>query len=252
MITESFAAGASIIHRLDPRLRLIVATVYACIMATTGQPAALAAALAIGMLFVALARLDARRVAKKLAAPAFFLLFFWVLTPFTYIGEPLTTIGPLTVYRPGVLLCTQITIKSLAILLVLISLVATMPIATLGHALQGLKLPAKLVFLLLMTYRYIDVLQTEYQRIALAAKIRGFRPHTRMHTYRTYAYMVGMLFVRAAQRSENVNRAMRCRGFHGRFYSIFNFKSDPFTPWFALLNIGLMTALIGLEWVGRP
>ena len=60
------------------------------------------------------------------------------------------------------------------------------------------------------------VLEEEYQRLARAARIRGFRAGTDLHTYRTYAYLVGMLFVRAADRAERVRNAMLCRGFNGQ------------------------------------
>ncbi|MCK7503788.1 MAG: energy-coupling factor transporter transmembrane protein EcfT [Desulfobacterales bacterium] len=66
--------------------------------------------------------------------------------------------------REGVELAAQITLKSNAIVLAFMALVATMPLATAGHALHRLRVPDKIVHLLLMTYRYIFVLEQEYQR----------------------------------------------------------------------------------------
>ena len=101
-----------------------------------------------------------------------------------------------------------------------------MPLATLGYALNRLRVPDKIVHLLLMTYRYVFVLEQEYQRLMRAVKIRGFQPATNLHTYRTYAYVVGMLFVRAAERAERVQQAMLCRGFKRKFYCLQEFKAD--------------------------
>ena len=55
-------------------------------------------------------------------------------------------------------------------------------------------------------------------------KIRGFQPRTNLHTYRSYAYLAGMLLVRSYDRGENVFQAMLCRGFHGVFYSLKTFS----------------------------
>jgi cobalt/nickel transport system permease protein len=76
-----------------------------------------------------------------------------------------------------------------------------------------------------MTYRYIAVIQTEYHRLLRAAKFRGFVPGTNIHSYRTYAYLAGMLFVRASRRASRVYDAMRCRGFNGEFHTL-----DTFSP----------------------
>jgi len=106
-----------------------------------------------------------------------------------------------------------------------------------------------MVHLLLLTYRYVFVIEQEYQRLVRATKIRGFRSRSNMHTYRTYAYLIGMLFVRASERAERVHQAMLCRGFKGKFYCLreFSFSRLDFV-WSALMAI----AVIGLgivEWV---
>ena len=60
--------------------------------------------------------------------------------------------------------------------LIVIALVATVPIVTLGQALHDLRLPDKLCHLLLFTYRYLYVFEQEFRRLVLAMKIRGFQP----------------------------------------------------------------------------
>jgi cobalt/nickel transport system permease protein len=158
-------------------------------------------------------------------------------------------IGPAVVTKEGLLLSARITLKSNAILLALIALMATQSVGTLGHALNRLKAPGKLVYLLLITYRYVFVLEQEYLRLVRAARVRCFTPQTRIHTYRTYAYLIGMLFVRAAARAERVHQAMICRGFSGRFHSLkeFSFTGVDFA-WAAIIGIVLLAAG-WLEWI---
>jgi cobalt/nickel transport system permease protein len=169
--------------------------------------------------------------------------------PITVAGDAVGGIGPVTVTREGVLLAARITVKSNAIVMALIALVATSPIAALGHALSGLRVPDKMVFLLLLTYRYIFVLEQEYLRLRRAIRVRGFVPATRLHTYRTYAYLIGMLFVRAAARADRVYQAMLCRGFHGKFYSLATFRLRRSDAYWAG-GVGAVVAAIGIvEWL---
>ncbi len=128
-------------------------------------------------------------------------------------------------------------------------LVATMTVDTLGHSLNRLRLPDKMVHLLLITYRYLFVIEQEYQRLVRAMKIRNFHPKTNLHSYRTYAYLVGMLFVRASERARRVHSAMICRGFHGRFISLRSFPRNPLNLVFGLGIIISLALLIMLEWV---
>lgn len=248
LLEEPFANGDSPIHALDPRFRLVMAFFYSLVMALSTRFPVLLAGVGISLVLVLLAGLKPGAVLRRLFWLNGFVLFFWLVLPLTFTGEPWFDIGPLAFSRNGVILAAQITLKTNAILLALIALVATMRIATLGHALGRLGLPQKIVQLLLMTYRYIFVLQAEYLRLQRSAKIRGFKPGTNLHTYRTYAYLIGMLFVRAAARAERVHQAMRCRGFKGRFYSLQVFAKSDWNWAFGVGMSGVILALAVLNW----
>ena len=248
MISETFAFGDSIIHRLDPRLRVVFAVLFSILTAISSRFPAVFFALFLAVCLVGLSRIPVKKVLLRLALVNGLVLFIWLVLPWTYEGTPVLEIGPLVVSSEGLRLCALITIKSNAIILALIALISTMPVATLGYALHHLRLPDKLVYLLLMTYRYIFVIETEYQQLARAARVRCFTPGTNLHTYKTYAYLIGMLFVRASARAQRVHQAMVCRGFAGRFYCLHEFafkKSD--WAWGFGMAVGLI-ALGGLEW----
>jgi cobalt/nickel transport system permease protein len=187
------------------------------------------------------------KIIRRLAIVNVFILFFWAVLPLTYPGETVYALGPVRLHLAGILLAAQITIKSNAILMVLIALIATMTLATLGHTLSRLKVPEKLVFLLLLTYRYIFVIHQEYQKIIRSIKIRGFTPKTSLHTYKTYAYVVGMLLIRASERADRVYDAMRCRGFKGKYYSLTEFQADRKSWVFVTIFTACALAIIGME-----
>jgi len=248
MLDESFAAGTSPVHRMDPRARVLLATAFSILLALAEGWATLTAALGFAIGLVLLARLPLRATIRRLVPLWIFLVLLWLVLPLTHEGAAAAQLGPLTFTRPGILLCARITLKSNAILLALTAWVATMDLATLGHCLHRLRAPDKLVHLMLMTYRYIFVIEAEYRRLVRAARVRGFRPKTNIHTYRTYAYLLGMLFVLASARAERVHQAMRCRGFTGRFHSLHRFETTRMDWVGSAVTLLLMIGLVVLEW----
>ena len=249
MLQEPFSAGTSPIHRLDPRSRIVMAVLYAFVVALSNRFPALIAALSFSFVLVGVSRLPMMDLAKRIAVVNGFVLFFWLVVPVTYPGEALFSFGPLTVSREGVLVSARITLKSNAILLAFIALVATSSVAALGVALSRLGVPGKIVYLLLLNYRYLFVMEEEYHRLVRSATVRGFQPSTTLHTYRTFAYLVGMLFVRASERAERVYMAMVCRGFSGKFHSLQEFSFSG-RDWIWLFSTAAVLLVIGgLEWV---
>jgi cobalt/nickel transport system permease protein len=175
-------------------------------------------------------------------------LFLWIFLPFSFEGEPLFTLGPLTATKEGVSYAALLTLRSNIILLACICLASTTSILAIGGAMRQLRIPDKAVQLFFFTYRYLHVIYLEFQRLINALKIRGFQPRTSIHTYRTYAYLIGMLLVRSYERSERIRNAMLCRGFNGRFYNLTDFSLKPFDfiIFFIMFLALLMVAL--LQW----
>jgi cobalt/nickel transport system permease protein len=247
MIEESFADGNSAIHRLDPKPKIVFAALFSMVVAISSNFSTLLCALISAVLMLIFARLNAIEVLKRLAVLLGFIVLIWLVMPLTYEGPALLCIGPLCLTRPGVLLSAQISLKSVAILSAFMALVATMTVATLGHALNRMGLPDKLVHLLLITYRYIFVIEQEYQRLIRAMKIRGFKPGTNLHSYKSYAYLIGMLFVRSSTRGERVYQAMKCRGFSGKFHTLWTNEPSRHNWIFSLIMTAVISFLIICE-----
>jgi cobalt/nickel transport system permease protein len=250
MIPEVFAGGKSVIHSIDPRIKVALALIYSFVIALSSSFVVLWSALAISVALVMAAQLEAREVLRRLTVLWGFILLIWMLMPLTYPGATLFRIGPLGFSGPGMLLAAQISLKSMAILLSLMALLATMSIATMGHSLACFGIPDKLVHLLLITYRYVFVMEQEYQRLIRAMKIRGFKPGTNLHSYQSYAYLVGMLFVHASARADRVSKAMKCRGFTGRFHSLRQFAPDRRNRLFAVIMAFIIILMATVEvWI---
>ncbi len=216
MMDERFAMGKSLLHRRDPKVKVIVAAAFITVAAISNSFTVVTLALTLAFLLLLIARLELGQIGKRLLAANAFTLFLWLTLPLTYGGEELTRLGPITLSTEGIRLATLISLKTNCIVLSLITLLGTSRIASLGHALEGLHLSRRLCFLLLFSYRYIFVIHQEYQKLNRAAGMRCFVPATTLHTYRTYGYLFGMTLVRSWNRATRVHQAMLLRGFNGR------------------------------------
>jgi cobalt/nickel transport system permease protein len=246
-LEEPFSEGSSLAHRLDPRGKIVVASLFSVLMAVSKSYVVTLAGLALALIWLALARLPVKKVAIRLLVVNSFIFFLWIVLPLTYPGEAVFHWGPLAATRQGLLFTGLITLKSNTIIIALIALVATVPIVTLGQAMHELRLPDKLCHLLLFTYRYLYVFEQEYHRLVQAMKIRGFQPRTNLHTYRSYAYLAAMLLVRSYDRADRVFQAMLCRGFHGVFYSLRTFSWQRRDGIFVAVSILALAVLLFLE-----
>jgi cobalt/nickel transport system permease protein len=244
---EEFAEGKSLWHRMDPRVKIIGLLSFAIVTAVSGDFYVLTLAACVALISLLLARLDSRQVAIRLFALNGFILFLWLFLPFTTAGEVVGRWGWLEVHREGVLLGVAITMKANSIAMATIALLGTSSIFDLVHALTHLKMPGKLVQLFFFSYRYISVIHQEYTRLRAGMRIRCFRPCMSMHSYRSVANLVGMLFVRSHDRSETIYKAMVLRGFNGTFWTIDHFHMHR-SDWIAAIAIGgVVLSMIGFQ-----
>ncbi len=92
------------------------------------------------------------------------------------------------------------------------------------YGFHALRLPDRFTVTLFFMVKYTEILGKEYDRMKEALKVRNFMPKTNIFTYKTYAYLAGMLLVRSMDRAVRLSQAMRLRGFSGRLYP-FNYIS---------------------------
>jgi cobalt/nickel transport system permease protein len=242
MEIEEFSVGDSWVHDLDPRVKIIVTLVFSIVVALNHHLFASVVSLVLPVGLIIAARLSIKKVLVRLAIVNSFIAFMWLFLPFTVPGETIFTLGPLTIQREGILEALLITVKSNSIILMAIALLGTSQIFTLVHALSHLWVPDKLVHLFFFCFRYIHVIHEEYHRLVNAMKIRGFKPRTDLHTYRAYAYLVGMLLVRSFDRSKRILQAMKCRGFKQKFYILHHYRMKQYD--YALASSSLVFSIL--------
>ena len=238
---------SSRLARLDPLGRVLGLAVASVLLAVLSHVWTALIGLLAAASLLAIARPPLGGVCRRLAAVNVFILFLWLVVPFSTLGQPVWSLGPLTMTRSGLDLALLTTIKANALVLLFMALLASMNPATLGQAMRGLGLPAKLVFIFLSSYRYIGLLYDEWLRLRTAARLRGFVPSTTWRGYQTIAAMYGMVMVRSFERAGRIYEAMLLRGFSGQFHSLDAFRFRPGDFAFVALLSGVFAGIFVLD-----
>ena len=220
---ERYLRGTSLIHRLDPRLKLLATLAF--VVVTTSTP------LRAWPAYLLLATLGWGAILLSQIAPVETLRRSLIVLPFvgmvalsallTRTGQVLWAWHPfgwqIAITDHGVLLFATILVKSWLSVLVSGLLVATTPFPDLLAALRALCIPAVLTAIISFMYRYLFVLVEEAMRMQTAREARSVGPGgTLAWRVRVLGGMIGSLFVRSYERSERIYAAMLSRGYAGQ------------------------------------
>ena len=227
--------------RLDPRTRLLVALVFAVTVSFLWRPVALCVAIAFSLFAAYGARVNWRHLSKVLFTVNFFLLLLAISLSLVPSEN-----GGWLVKREGLEMGATIALRSNAILLAIAAFLGTMEPAHLGMAMDRMRFPSRFTQPFLFMIRYIEVIHREYHRLRDAMAVRGFRPRANRPTLRAYGYLIGMLLLRCFDRADRVRDAMKCRGFQGRYPSLFPFRFGPQDAVFATFSIAFLVGLLML------
>jgi cobalt/nickel transport system permease protein len=256
---DRYQARHSLIHQLDPRVKVVVTILLILSNVLLPDGAWLAFGLAWGVILLinALARLPLLYAFKRSFIALPFALAA-VTIMFTLPGQPLASfqLGPwtLTISDAGLIRFVSIVIRSWLSVQVAILLVATTQFPDLMHALRHLRLPQILVAVVSFTYRYLFVLSDEVTRMLRARDARSARqaPYrsggSLLWRARIAGHMIGQLFLRSYERSDRIYNAMLARGYRGHFYTL-NPHVMKSGDW--LVGAAAMAAIVLLQFVGR-
>ncbi|KGN38706.1 cobalt ECF transporter T component CbiQ [Knoellia subterranea] len=221
--------GDSPVHRLPAHVKLIGLVVFVLLVVALPRDAHLAraATLAVAVIVVALTRVPVRHVLSRLVVETPFVVFAVVL-PFVATG-PRTTIGPVTVSRPGLEAGLALLVTATTSVLMAVAFATTTSSRDLVRALQHLHVPDRLVQILAFMVRYLGVVGSQAQRMKVARESRGFAPRS-VRSWPVIATSAGALFIRSYERGERVHLAMMSRGYTGRMPVTDPLRATP-TQW---------------------
>ncbi len=253
MNLDRYLERSSPVHRLDPRVKVVVVPAFIVSVALLPDGAwwALAAAFGLVVLAAILARLSPWQVIRRSLIGLPFLLAAVTLL-FTVPGRALWT-GPwgMTISDAGLLRFSGIVARSLLSIQAAVLLTATTRFPDILHALRHLRVPAVLVSIIGFMYRYLFVLVEEVERLMRARAARsGRRPgqpgggSLRWRAAVT-GHMAGQLLVRSLDRSDRVYQAMLARGYRGEMLTMTPHVMRPL-DWAALAGCLAVIACLHL------
>ena len=220
---QRYEAGNSIVHRLDPRVKVVTALLLIVGIIVTPDYAWIAYPMLwtiLGILAV-ISRVGAWRLGR-LATIALPFTLAAVTLLVTTPGHPITSIAGLSITDAGLARFLGIVLKSWLSVQVALLLAITTPFTDLLRALEYLGLPAALIAIISFMYRYLFTLKDEAERLIRARAARsGMAAGTRsggslLWRAQITGGMVGNLFLRSYERSERVYAAMLARGYNGQ------------------------------------
>lgn len=213
---DRFAHIDSPLRRWDARWKLAAGAVF--VVATVGlrslPMSAAAMMVAVGLTIVG--RLPWRAAAQRLKAPAVVVVAIVMLLAITAPGERLHW-GGLSLSKAGLHAGGLVAAKAIGVVLGLIAIVSSSPTQRLWAAMRQLHIPAGLVQVFHLTYRYVFVIQSESRAVHNAMRARAFRSNLSGRSLAILGNAVGMLLIRSTERAERVYLAMQARGFDGTF-----------------------------------
>lgn len=238
-LAAPFEEGVSVLHRTDPRLKVLLAGMLALSVALTRAWPSLWALLAFSVLLVFLARIPLIPLLKRLAALDGILLLLWITLPLSGGGGKIF-MGPIPLSVEGISLAAAITVRSHAAVMGFVALLGTNPVHRTMRALRFFRIPEKLVLLLHFTYRYGHVLFDEAGRLHRSMALRAFTPGLNLRTLEAYGNLMGMVFLKAFHRAERVSAAMELRGFKGTFPDICPAERVDLSQWTRCAGLGVL------------
>ncbi|MBI2424352.1 MAG: energy-coupling factor transporter transmembrane protein EcfT [Candidatus Hydrogenedentes bacterium] len=209
--------GNSPVHRVEPRVRILVAVAVTMTVYAITQAWVLGGVFVASCALVLAARIPYRDLRDRLLALNVFLVLLVLTLPWNAPGEALFCVGGAQYSREGLYRALVLSLKANALLFVVTSLVSTIEVTRFGASLESMGMPVKLTRLLLFAARYLEIISLEYTALRRTLLVRGFKMAFTRHGLRTVGYLLGMLFVRSFERAERITAAMKCRGFDGHF-----------------------------------
>lgn len=254
--------GDTVVHRLDPRTKLILVIVYIAALFTAVDYVSYGFMLAVTAACVAVSRIRPQTILKGLKPLILIIVLTALLNLFYTAGEPIVQFWIFHISREGVKRAVFMVLRILLLISGTFLLTYTTSPIALTDGLELLLAPLKklrvpvheMAMMMSMALRFIPTLIEETDKIMSAQKARGADFETGSLTQRAKALLPLLvpLFVSAFRRADELAVAMESRCYHGgegrtRMKQLRMEKRDVFA---LLLGAAVLAAVIGMNVYG--
>ncbi len=217
--------GNSVIHRMDPRMKIILTFVYIVMLFMASNMVSLLVGILFLVVIYAISRIPPKMILKSLKPVVPIVIFTAVLNMFFVEGDPLWKWWIITITKQGVMTAVLMSLR-IVCLIAGTSLLTytTSPIALtdgierLLSPLKKIKMPVhEVAMMMTIALRFIPTLIEETDKIMSAQKARGADMESGGLVQRAKALVPILipLFVSAFRRADELALAMECRCYRG-------------------------------------
>ena len=219
--------GTTILHRLDPRAKLLLTVLYIVALFLAKNALGYALLAAALMAAILISKVGFKAVFRGMK-PVFFIVIFTAILNLLYTagaGEPLLSFGIFRIYWEGVRSAIFMVLRIMLLISCTFLLTYTTSPILLTDALENLMGPLRkikvpvheLAMMMSIALRFIPTLIEETDKIMSAQKARGasFDSGNLIQRARALVPLLVPLFISAFRRADELAVAMECRCYHG-------------------------------------
>ena len=221
-----FFPGNSVIHRLDPRTKLIMLVVYIVALFSASSWVSYGLCFAFLAVCIGISSIPLKSIVRGMKPLIMILVFTGVLNLFFTTGETvLVKFWVITITLEGVVRAIFMTVRILMLITSTFLLTYTTSPIALTDGLEALMSPLKkikvpvheLSMMMCIALRFIPTLIEETDKIMCAQKARGadFESGSLMDRVKALVPILVPLFISAFRRADELATAMECRCYHG-------------------------------------
>ena len=220
-----FFPGNTIVHRLDPRTKLILVIVYIVALFSAEWVVTYALVFAALAAVVALSKIKLKVILKSMKPLLFIILLTGLLNLFYTQGTPLVSFWIFTITREGIFNALFMVLRIAMLLAGTFMLTYTTSPISLTDGLEKLLNPLKkikvpvheLSMMMCIALRFIPTLIEETDKIINAQKARGadFETGSIIRRAKALIPILVPLFISSFRRADELAVAMECRCYHG-------------------------------------
>ena len=219
--------GNSVVHRLDPRTKLIMLVLYIVALFCAVSWVSYAVVFAFLAMTIAVSKIPVKSIARGMKPLVVILVFTGILNLFftTGEGEPLVDFWIFTIYAEGVVRAFFMVIRILMLISGTFLLTYTTSPISLTDGLESLLGPLKVIrlpvhelsMMMCIALRFIPTLIEETDKIMSAQKARGadFENGSLLQRVKALVPILVPLFISAFRRADELATAMECRCYQG-------------------------------------
>lgn len=193
----------------EPRTKLLAAVIYIFTLISFTNLSVIFIAFAVAFIGLLLMRISILLLVKR----------YLIITPFLLLMTvPLLFNFDLSFHTENVAFIFLIVMKAFTSMTIITILLDSQSLDQFMNSLAGFKIPAVLITVLILSYRYVFLFLDDIQKMQTAARSRFFRGGISIRKLKVYGLLTAALLSRSMERADRMYEAMASRSFTGKLH----------------------------------